>query len=346
MRRAAGIAIYLGLMLAGTGSAAGADPSSAMIAGIRRALAAEAAQEGADSPYLLPLLEQLAAAQFREGDLAEATEAHRRMLKIAIAAFGTEATTTAEAMTSLAAIEIERQRYFDAEPLLIVARNILTAQLGAESQALIPVLTGLARIALARGEVAVAKVDAERAAGLMAANKFPRSSEPLRVLGAVYAAERRFEAGIAELKQAIAFDRAKPDPDNIETARSLAELGDLYLRAGEYTEALAHLEEAAAIDQERLGPYHPVLADDFHDIAIAYDGLKEPGRARDILLAAINVLEHGSGKNSPRLAFALLELSRVYRQLHKDAAADAAFARARSLLDAAEDEDRRRERRV
>jgi tetratricopeptide (TPR) repeat protein len=346
MRRPTGISICAGVMLAVASAAHGGEPETGVIAGIQRSLAAEAAQEGPDSPYLLPLLEQLAAAQFRGGQLAEATKARQRMLRIAIAAFGTDAATTAEAMAALATSEIDRQRYFDAEALLIAAGNVLTDRLGADSQALIPVLTGLARIDLARGEVAAAKVRAERAAALMAANRFPRSAEPLRVLGAVYAAERRFEAGIAELNQAVAFDRNKPNPENTETARSLAQLGDLHLRAGQFAEALATLEEATAIDQAWLGANHPFLADDYHDIAIAYDGLKRPEMARDMLLAAIDVLEHGSGKESPRLAFVLLELSRVYRELGKNEAADTAFARARGLLNAAEDEDRARERRA
>lgn len=346
MRRATGTSIGLGLLLAAAGPACGGELEKAIIAGIQRSLAAESAQEGADSPYLMPLLEQLAAAQFRIGALSDATQARRRILNIATAAFGADAATTGEAMTALAAIQIDRQRYFDAEALLIIAEQTLTARLGRDSQALIPVLTGLARIALARGEVEVAKVRAERAAALMAANRFPRSSEPLRVLGAVYAAERRFEAGIAEINQAVAFDRAKPNPDNTETARSLAELGDVYLRAGQFAEALAPLEQAAAIDQAWLGDNHPFLADDYHDIAIAYDGMMRPEMARNMLLSAVYVLEHGAGKGTPRLAFVLLELSRVYHQLGKNKAADAAFARASALLNAAEDEDRRRERRI
>jgi tetratricopeptide (TPR) repeat protein len=237
-------------------------------------------------------------------------------------------------------LQIERQRYLDAEGLLIVARR----RLGDTTPASIPVLSGLARIALARGDPARARPLAERAVALMTAQREPRSAEPLRVLGAVDAAERRFDDGVAVLNRALAFDRARRDP--LELARSLAALGGVYLRADRFAEALPPLEEAAALDQETLGPNHPAIADDFHDLAIACEGLKRAGEARRLLAAAIALLERGDGRNSPRLAFAELELSRLQRETGDGEAADASFARARRILNAAEDEERERERRL
>jgi tetratricopeptide (TPR) repeat protein len=340
MRRA--LRIWAGLWLAAAGLAA-ASPAAAEsgeVAAIRRELSAAAARDGASSPRLLPLLDRLAAAEFRDGDLAAALASRRRALKLAVAAFGTEAPATAEATAALALLQIERQRYLDAEGLLIVARR----RLGDTTPASIPVLSGLARIALARGDPARARPLAERAVALMTAQREPRSAEPLRVLGAVDAAERRFDDGVAVLNRALAFDRARRDP--LELARSLAALGGVYLRADRFAEALPPLEEAAALDQETLGPNHPAIADDFHDLAIACEGLKRAGEARRLLAAAIALLERGDGRNSPRLAFAELELSRLQRETGDGEAADASFARARRILNAAEDEERERERRL
>ena len=317
-----------------------------IVAGLKRALATEEAREGATSPYLIPRLEQLALAQFQAGDWVECAAARRRALSIAIAAFGSESASAAAAMTALAEIEIDRRRYLDAEALLIVADKILTTRLGGEAQALVPVLAGLARVALSRGDTKLAKARAERAAALMAKNPPPRSAEPLRVLGAALAAADDFGAAERVLRQAVAFNLAKRDRDGPETARSLSQLGGLYLRAHRFAEALAPLGEAAAIDQSRLGPTHPFIADDFHDLGLAYDGLKRPTEARRAFTTAIDILQRGAGKNTPRVAFAELELSRLYRAQGDTEAADTAFSHARRILDLAEEEERSRERRI
>ena len=132
----------------------------------------------------------------------------------------------------------------------------------------------------------------------------------------------------------------------VDTARSLSQLANLYLRQGRAGDALPLLEEAAAIDQGRLGPTHPVIADDLHDLGLAYAALHREGAARAAFTAAIDVLERGAGKETPRVAYAELELSRLYRQQGNEAAADAAFKDARRILNKAEAEEHKREREV
>ena len=58
------------------------------------------------------------------------------------------------------------------------------------------------------------------------------------------------------------------------------------------------------------------------------------------------MLERGAGKETPRVAYAELELARLYRQQGNAAAADAAFKDARRILNKAEAEEHRREREV
>ena len=343
MLPASRLAIGLILALAGAGAApAAGDP----LAALQAAIATETERNGAASPYLLPLFEQLARLQFRTGDLTAATAAQRRNLTVAVTMFGSASPSSAEAMTALAEAKLDQLHYLDAEALLIAADNAIAAPPGDDGQALVPVLAGLARIALARGDLAVARARAEQAVALRAKNPFPRSAEALRVLGAVLAAQRDFDAGETALNQAIAFDRAKRDSENLETARSLSQLGNLYLRAERFGDALAPLEEAAAIDQDRLGPAHPFIADDLHDLGIAYDGLKRPGDARRVLADAVERLRHGTEKTSPRIAFCELELARIDRAAGDSTEADAEFRRARRLLDATEQEEHNRERQI
>src|SRR5207249_8696881 len=122
------------------------------------------------------------------------------------------------------------------------------------------IFAGLARIALARGDDGPAMVWAERAVEVARYNPHGRSAEPLRTLGAVLTAAQRFEAAEQALTQALTQDRKQHGADGIDTARSLAQLGRLYLRQGRASDALPLLERAAAIDRRRLGPAHPFIA--------------------------------------------------------------------------------------
>ena len=58
--------------------------------------------------------------------------------------------------------------------------------------------------------------------------------------------------------------------------------------------------EAAAIDQSRLGATHPFIADDLHDLGLAYDALGRGDEARAAFEAALGILERGPGRETPR----------------------------------------------
>jgi hypothetical protein len=79
---------------------------------------------------------------------------------------------------------------------------------------------------------------------------------------------------------------------------------------------------------------------------LIYDGLKRTADARRAFAAAVEVLERGAGRDTPRVAYAELELARLDRQDGKEAEAEAVFKDARRILRKAEDEERKRERRV
>jgi hypothetical protein len=314
------------------------------VARLTRALAAAEADDGGTSPYLLPVLEELAQAHLRDGALGDAAALRRRALDIAVGAFGCDSASAAEAMAALALVDIDRRRYLDAEPLLIIAERVLAARVAADHPAMAAIGAGLARIALARGDTKPAEAWATTALAIARRNPHGRSAAPLRTLGAVLTAEERFAEAEPVLAEALAQDKKQHGEGGADTARSLAQLANLYLRQGKAGDALPLFEEAAAIDQSRLGATHPTIADDLHDLGLAYDALHRSDEARRAFIAALDVLEHGAGRETPRVAYAELELSRLYRQAGKAAAADAAFRDARRILNKAEAEERRRER--
>ena len=294
----------------------------------------------------MPAIEDLAQAQLRDGALDKAAALRRRALDIAVAAYGCDSERAAEAMMALARTDIDRRRYLDAEPLLILAERVLATGGAADLPAIAEILADRARIALARGDIKPAEAWANRALAIARRNPHSLSAEPLRTLGAVLTAEERFAEAEPLIEEALAQDRKQHNAEGEDTARSLSQLGNLYLREGKAGDALPLFEKAASIDQDRLGPTHPFIADDLHDLGLAYEALHRDDEARRAFIAAIDVLEHGAGRETPRVAYAELELSRLYRQAGEDAASDAAFKDARRILNKAEADEHKRERNV
>jgi tetratricopeptide repeat protein len=318
----------------------------ASAAALTRALARAEAREGKASPYLLPVIEQLAQVQLREGALGEAASLRRRALVIAAKKFGGASASAAEAMAALAAVEIDRRRYLDAEPLLIVAGLALAGRVAPDQPVMVTILAGRARIALARGETGPAEVFARRAVEMARHNPHRRSTEALRALGAALTTQKRFNEAERVLGEALAQDREQHGAEGIDTSRSLSQLAQLYLRQQKPERALPLIQEAIAIDQRRLGPAHPFIADDFYDLGLGYDAMRRPDAALRALTAALAVLERGAGRETVRVAYAELELARIYREQGRTEEAEAANRDARRILNKAEAEERRREREV
>ena len=344
MRRIAGVAAAALLALTAPGAAAEATVAAPVdaSAALARALAATEQRLGPAAPQLLPILAPLAQLRFEQAELAEATALRRRSLKIAIAAYGNASPPAAEAMAALARLYIEQRRYLDAEPLAIVATNVLRERLGKSNPDLAPVLADRARIALARGDDSQAQIWAEKAVAIDQTHGGAPHSDPLRVLGAVLTAEARFADGERALRQALALDRATGD--KLATARSLARLGNAYLRQQRYAEALPLIEEATLMDQDHLGAAHPLIAEDFHDLGLVYLATNRPADAAKALREAADLLEHGAGRDTPTLAYIELDLARGEHALGHEDKAQSLFKDARRILNAAEDEERDRQR--
>jgi tetratricopeptide (TPR) repeat protein len=318
----------------------------AVVARLERELAAKEAVDGNASPYLLPVIEQLAQVHLLGGGFGAALALRRRALSIAIRSVGCDSTMAAEAMVSLAMLDIDRRAYLDAEPLLIIAKRTLSARADPDRPAMATIYAGLARIALARGDPKPAEAWARQAVAIARANPHGRSAEPLRALGAVLAGENLNSEAETVLSEALTQDRRQHGADGLDTARSLSQLANLYLRRGRAAEALPLLQEAAAIDQARLGPNHPFIADDLHDLGLVYEALERKSAARRAFVAAVALLQQSAGRHTARVAYLEIELSRLYRQAGDDEAAETALRNARRILNKAEAEERRRERRA
>lgn len=313
------------------------------VASLTQRLTTMERQNGPESPALLPILAPLAQLRFKQGELAKATALRRRSLKIAIAVDGSASVPAAEAMAALAHLYIERRRYLDAEPLTIAATGVLTERLGPSDKALAPVLADQARIALARGDVDRALKWVEQAIAIDKKGG-GTESDRLRIYGAILVAQAKFAEGERVLWEALAIDRARND--RLASARSLAALAHAFLRQKRFVEALPLIEESTLLNQTCLGPTHPLIAEDFHDLGLVYLGLDRAADAAKAFHTAIGGLERGDGRDTPSLAYIMLDLAHAEQvQGHEDKA-QSLFTAARRILNNAEDEERDRQRRA
>ena len=267
-----------------------ADESAA--ARLAATLAAKEAREGKSSPYLLPVIEELAQAHWRDGDLAAVDALRRRALGIAIGAFGCESASAAAAMASLAVLYIDRRRYLDAEPLLIIAERVLTGRVPPDH----PMSWRRYRPGWRASPWLAARPHRPWIA-LAAPSRWPgatRMAAPPSRCGRSAPRWPPWNASTRPepvLKEALAQDTKHYGADGVETARSLAQLANLYLRWGRAADALPLIQQAVAIDQQRLGATHPFIADDLHDLGLVYEALNRRDYARRTFTAAIAVLE-------------------------------------------------------
>jgi tetratricopeptide (TPR) repeat protein len=123
-------------------------------------------------------------------------------------------------------------------------------------------------------------------------------------------------------------------------------MANLRLRENRARDALPLIEEATAIDQQNLPPGHPFIGDDLHDLGLVYETLGRKDMARLMLNAALDSLEAGAARDTPRVAYVESDLSRLYRDAGEQNAADAALRDAKRILNKAEAEEHRRERQV
>jgi tetratricopeptide (TPR) repeat protein len=310
---------------------------------LTRSLSELEQRHGPAAPELLPLLASLARLRFEQAELAEATELRRRSLNIAISAYGRTSVPAAKAMAALARLYVERRRYLDAEPLTIAAATILQDQLGDFSSALAPVLADRSRIALARGDDTRACEWIDRALAIDQKNGGVRSDR-LRVLGVILAHQQKFDDSERALRQALALDRA--DGDSLAAARSLAALGDTYLREKRYSAALPPIEEATLTDQTSLGSTHPLIAEDLHGLGLIYLATNRPAAAKDAFQTGVDLLARGAGRDTATLGYLMLDLARAEHALGHEDKAQSLFKAARKMLNTAEDEERERQRRA
>jgi eukaryotic-like serine/threonine-protein kinase len=170
---------------------------------------------------------------------------------------------------------------------------------------------GLARAALVDAYLAAADVGASRLAGAAAA-------QLVQVIGIRLA--RHDDAFLWGRLAEVELHRIGAD-DELPWATLYGHLGTVHNAAGHRDEALSFAEKALEIRERVLGPEHPEVAANLHNIASVYRERGEYGIARELAERALAIQRNALGEDHPDIARALANLASVYGEMGDHAAA-------------------------
>ena len=105
---------------------------------------------------------------------------------------------------------------------------------------------------------------------------------------------------------------ASPEPGP-EVADLLAALADLYGAGAEHSQAQEAAEEALAIDQRALPPYHPSFATSLNNLVLLYRAKGEYDRALSLHEEALAIRRRALPPDHPDIAASLNNLESLYR---------------------------------
>jgi tetratricopeptide (TPR) repeat protein len=116
-------------------------------------------------------------------------------------------------------------------------------------------------------------------------------------------------------KQALEIRRAVLGEKHPDTARSLNNLGDLYLKQGRYEEAEPLYKQALAIRREALGEQHLDTATSLGNLAVLYQSRGRYEEAEPLYNQALEIKRAALGEQHPLAATILSNLGEFYRSL-------------------------------
>ena len=142
----------------------------------------------------------------------------------------------------------------------------------------------------------------------------PLYAADLAALGLIEAELRNIDAALGHLIDAIALVEAAEGSNSPTLIEYYRGLGRTYIKAGQYQQAIATLEQAQHISQRNLGLFNVEQAPLLDDITTAYLGLGNTTEARDAQLERLDNAIRRFGAGDPRLIPYRYTLARYYEQ--------------------------------
>jgi tetratricopeptide (TPR) repeat protein len=201
------------------------------------------------------------------------------------------------------------------------------ARLGSNVPGRMNALNNLATLYIERGQYSNAEQLLKDFEGMAA------PPEILNSLGTTALARGDFKQAEEFYMRSVALLRSAASTPTSELGSVLNNLALIHFETGRAASGAQLYEEALSAFESSLGPRHPKLIAPLLNMAISKRVGGDPQAAEPFARRAVELAETALGPAHRYTAEALLEHSRILRQLHRKSDAKALEARARSILE-------------
>ena len=285
--------------------------------------ALELAERFPSEDELLTTLSVLADVYHAQGKYTQAEPLYKRSLSIAEKRFGLEHVATAHQLYSLAKLYRDQGRYAEAEPLF---KQVLAIFERRENSGPVFFPTrlnlyhDLAILYRFQGKHTLAEPLDERALAFAREDLAYQERHLTQYLDSVARLRDEAERHRALQREAEAKkieSKARVEATGVRlvegyVAASLGRLSKILYDLGKYAEAEALYQRVLRIDEKTLGPEHPSVALDLHNLAILYDRQGKYGEAEPLYKRALAIQEKNLGSENPDVALTLNRLAQLY----------------------------------
>jgi tetratricopeptide (TPR) repeat protein len=286
------------------------------------------------TPEATHLLHQAGFYLSERGHLREAEPLLVRALAIREQEVGTNHSSTAMSLNSLANLYRAQGKYTQAEPLYQRALAFYEQEVGASHPATASILNNLAALYQKQGKYAQAESLYQRALAIYEQElgaSHPHTALILNNLAELYRSQGKYTQAEPLYIRALAISEQEVGASHPDTASSLNNLGLLYESQGKYTQAEPLYIRALAISEQELGASHPDTAANLNNLAELYQLQGRYTEAEPLYQRALAISEQELGASHHATASILNNLAALYQKQGKDAQSEPLLVRALAI---------------
>jgi tetratricopeptide (TPR) repeat protein len=247
---------------------------------------------GRANPAIIPAVDDVARVSFAQMKYDQAADLIGRELRIMEREYGDNDPKLVPSLEQVARVLEAASKYPDAERFLTRAIAIREKASGGESAELAPDLTQLARVNVEKHNATGAEELYRRVLAIEQKKYSVSSPELLPALDALAAlALEQHRDAEPLLKQTLSIREGNLGPNNIEVARNLDKLADIYTEEKRFDEAQKVSERALFIWMKELKPGSAELAEKYERVAELYQALHRPVDAEPLVQQVLTARE-------------------------------------------------------